>query len=126
MKQIHTESAPLPAGHYSQAIVHAGIVYVAGQLPIDPQNRNAPHGSVEEQTIRTLRNVEAILLAAGSGLDRVLQLTLYIADMEAWPRVNDACASVFGAHRPARAIVPVGLLHHGYLVEIQAQAALYD
>jgi 2-iminobutanoate/2-iminopropanoate deaminase len=123
MQAIETRDAPTAAGHYSQAIVHNGVVYVAGQLPIDPNDRNRPVGSIEEQTERTLRNVEAILVAAGSGLDRVLQMTIYISDIELWGGVNTAYARVMGTHKPARAIVPVKDLHFGYQIEIQATAA---
>ena len=123
MQAIETRDAPTAAGHYSQAIVHNGVVYVAGQLPIDPKDRNRPVGSIEEQTERTLRNVEAILVAAGSGLDRVLQMTIYISDIELWGGVNTAYARVMGTHKPARAIVPVKDLHFGYQIEIQATAA---
>ena len=123
MQAIETRDAPTAAGHYSQAIVHNGVVYVAGQLPIDPKDRNRPVGSIEEQTERTLRNVEAILAAAGSSLDRVLQMTIYISDIELWGGVNTAYAKVMGAHRPARAVVPVKDLHYGYQIEIQAIAA---
>jgi len=123
MEAIETRDAPTAAGHYSQAIVHNGLVFVAGQLPIDPKDRNRPVGSIEEQTERTLRNVESILVAAGSGLDRVLQMTIYISDIELWGGVNVAYARVMGAHKPARAVVPVKDLHHGYQIEIQAIAA---
>ena len=123
MQAIETRNAPTAAGHYSQAIVHNGVVYVAGQLPIDPKDRNRPAGSIEEQTERTLRNVEAILVAAGSGLDHVLQMTIYISDIELWGGVNTAYARVMGSHKPARAVVPVKDLHHGYQIEIQAIAA---
>lgn len=123
MQAIETHDAPTAAGHYSQAIVHNGVVYVAGQLPIDPANRNRPVGSIEEQTEQTLRNLEAILVAAGSGLDRVLQMTIYISDIELWGGVNVAYARVMGAHKPARAVVPVKDLHYGYQIEIQAIAA---
>ena len=123
MQAIETRDAPTAAGHYSQAIVHNGVVYVAGQLPIDPKDRNRPVGSIEEQTERTLRNVEAILVAAGSGLDRVLQMTIYISDIELWGGVNTAYARVMGSHKPARAVVPVKDLHFGYQIEIQAIAA---
>jgi len=123
MQAIETRGAPTAAGHYSQAIVHNGVVYVAGQLPIDPTDRNRPVGSIEEQTERTLRNVEAILVAAGTGLDRVLQMTIYISDIELWGGVNAAYARVMGAHKPARAVIPVKDLHHGYQIEIQAIAA---
>jgi len=123
MEPIETRNAPTPAGHYSQAIVHNGVVYVAGQLATDPKDKNRPVGSIEEQTERTLRNVEAILVAARSGLDRVLQMTIYISDIDLWGGVNAAYARVMGAHRPARAIVPVKDLHYGYQIEIQAIAA---
>ena len=123
MNFIETPTAPIPAGHYSQAVVHNGLVYVAGQLPIDPSDRNKPVGSIEEQTERTLRNVEAVLKAAGSGLDRVLQMTIYVSDISLWSGANAAYARVMGAHRPARAIVPVKDLHYGYQIEIQAIAA---
>ena len=123
MQVIDTRDAPTAAGHYSQAIVHNGVVYVAGQLPIDPKDKNRPVGSIEEQTERTLRNLEAILVAAGSGLDRVLQMTIYISDIELWGGVNTAYARVMGSHKPARAVVPVNDLHYGYQIEIQAIAA---
>jgi len=123
MQVIDTRDAPTAAGHYSQAIVHNGVVYVAGQLPIDPKDKNRPVGSIEEQTERTLRNVEAILVAAGSGLDRVLQMTIFISDIELWGGVNTAYSRVMGSHKPARAVVPVNDLHYGYQIEIQAIAA---
>ena len=105
-------------------MVHNDLVFVAGQLPIDPRDRDRPAGSIEEQTEQTLRNVEAVLRAAGSGLDHVLQMTIYVSDMELWGGVNAAYARVMGDHRPARAVVPVKELHHNYQIEIQAVAAL--
>ncbi len=123
MRFVETPHAPRPAGHYSQAVVHGGLVFVAGQLPADAANPARPHGDVEEQTERALRNVEAILEAAGTGLERLLSVTVYVADVALWPRVNAAYARVLGPHRPARAVVPVKELHHGWLVEVQAVAA---
>lgn len=124
MQSIQTGNAPTAAGHYSQGIVHNGVVYVAGQLPIDPKDRNKPVGSIEEQTEQTLRNVEAILVAAGSGLDQVLQMTIYVSDIELWGGVNTAYSKMMGGHKPARAVVPVKDLHYGYQIEIQAIAAV--
>jgi 2-iminobutanoate/2-iminopropanoate deaminase len=124
MRTIETLTAPTPAGHYSQAVVYNELVFVAGQLPIDPDDRQKKPGSIEEQAERALRNVSAILEAAGSDLQHVLQLTVYISDMEQWGPVNSTFARMFGEHRPARAIVPVNELHHGYQVEIQAIAAV--
>jgi 2-iminobutanoate/2-iminopropanoate deaminase len=126
MRTIQTPHAPQPAGHYSQAVVHGGLVFVAGQLPHDMANPGRPAGDADEQTERALRNVEAILEAAGSGLDLLLSVTVYVADVALWPRVNAAYARVLGPHRPARSVVPVKELHHGYLVEVQAVAALRE
>lgn len=124
MEIVETSAAPVPAGHYSQAIIHNGVVYVAGQLPIVPGSSDRTVGSLEQQTEQTLRNVEAILEAAGSGLDKVLQMTIYVSDIARWSEVNSAYARVMGAHRPARAVVPVKDLHYGYQIEIQAIAAV--
>ena len=84
MNAISTPNAPQPAGHYSQAIVHNGIIYVSGQLAIDPATGEKRLGSIEEQTEQALRNVAAILEAAGSDLAHVLKTTVYIADMSLW------------------------------------------
>ena len=124
MRAIQTPHAPAAAGHYSQAIVHGGLVYVAGQLPKDPLGAEPGPQSIEEQTERAMRNVEAILLAAGSRLDLMLQMTVYIADMSEWGAVNATLARLLGDHRPARAVVPTPGLHHDYKIEIQAIAAI--
>src|SRR5437588_10585248 len=84
MKLIVTPAAPKSAGHYSHAVVHNGVVYVAGQLGIDPANPGKAPGSIEAQTEQTLKNIRAILEAAGSGLDHVLQMTVFVSDIELW------------------------------------------
>ena len=122
MTAVQPESMPRPAGHYSPGIVANGLVFVSGQLPIDPATRAVVPGGADEQTERALRNVELILEAAGSGLDRVVQMTIYIPDGGLWGEVNQAYARVMGDHRPTRAIVPVLPLHYGALIEIQAIA----
>jgi 2-iminobutanoate/2-iminopropanoate deaminase len=124
LESILTPNAPAPAGHYSQAIVHNGVVYVAGQLPIDPATGEKLNGSIEEQTERVLRNIEAILTAANSDLSRVLKMTVYVADISQWGAVNTVYARIMGDHKPARAIVPVKELHYGFLIEIDAIAAV--
>jgi len=126
MQIIETTTAPTPRGHYSQGIVHAGLVYVAGQLPIDPATGDTFGMTAHEQAVRTLRNVEAVVTAAGSTLDRVLSLTIYVTDENHWPAVNTAVAEVFGTHRPARAVIPILPLRGGAMVEIQAIAAVSD
>jgi 2-iminobutanoate/2-iminopropanoate deaminase len=124
MRTISTDDAPAPAGHYAQGVAHGGVIYVAGMLPKDPAHPDAPHGTIEEQVERTLRNVEAVLRAGGSGLEQLLSVTIYVTDIRLWPRVNAAYARVLGEHRPARTVVPVPELAAGYLVEIQATGAI--
>lgn len=124
MRLVQTSDAPTPAGHYSQAVVHGGVVYVAGQLPIDPARPDAEPGDAATQARQALRNVGAILEAAGSSMDRALQMTIYVSDISHWGAVNEVYTEVMGDHRPARAVVPVRDLHYGYMIEIQAIAAL--
>jgi 2-iminobutanoate/2-iminopropanoate deaminase len=124
VESVFTRDAPAPAGHYSQGIVHGGLVYVAGQLGKDPARPEAPPGTLEEQTERALRNVEAILKAAGSDLAHALQVTVYVSDASFWGCVNEVYARVMGGSRPARAIVPVNTFRGGWQVEIAAIAAV--
>jgi len=126
MRIVQTDLAPRAAGHYSQAVVHHGIVYVSGQLPVDPANPQAPPGDAAAQVRQAMENVRHILEAAGSGLDRALQMTIYVSDISHWGEVNRVYSEVMGEHRPARAVVPTRDLHYGYLVEIQAVAALRE
>lgn len=123
MDVILTPNAPAPAGHYSQAIVHNGLVFVAGQLPIDPSTGSKEVGDIETQTRQVLQNLAAILEAANSGLDHLLKVTIYISDMELWGRVNTVYTEMLGAHKPARAVVPVNPLHYGFHIEVEAIGA---
>ena len=126
IRSVLTSGAPTPAGHYSQAIVHNGLVYVAGQLPIDPASGEKKLGPIEEQAEQVLANIRAILQAAGSDLSRVLKMTVYISDISLWGKVNEVYTRKLGDHRPARAIVPVNELHYGFQIEIEAIAALNE
>ena len=123
IRQILTPDAPAPGGHYSQAIVHRGIVYISGQLPIDPQTGEKQLGSIEAQTEQVLKNTSEILRAANSDLSRLLQVTIYITDISLWASVNAVYMKVLGDARPARAVVPVTELHYGFKIEIAAVAA---
>src|SRR5262245_27877883 len=120
IKAISTPNAPTPAGHYSQAIVHNGLVYVAGQLPIDPRTGEKKIGPIEEQTEAVLNNLRAVLEAAGSDMGRLLKMTVYISDISQWGKVNEVYARMLGDHRPARAVVPVRDLHYGFQIEVEA------
>jgi 2-iminobutanoate/2-iminopropanoate deaminase len=95
-------------------------VYVSGQLPVDPATGEKKIGSIEEQADRTLKNVAAVLEAAGSGMDRVLKTTVYVSDIGLWDRVNRVYGEHFGDHKPARAVVPARELHFGFQVEVEA------
>jgi 2-iminobutanoate/2-iminopropanoate deaminase len=97
---------------------------VAGQLAIDPATGQSLLGSIEEQTERALRNVEAILHAAGSDFAHLLKVNIYVTDIAMWPAVNAVYARVVGSQMPARAVVPVPALNHGLSIEIDAIAAL--
>lgn len=124
MQAVSTKGAPAPAGHYSQGVVHGGLVYVAGQLGKDPARPDAPPGTLEEQTECALRNLEAVLAAAGGDLAHVIQMTVYVSDAAFWGRVNEVYARVMGESRPARAVVPVNEFRGGWQVEIAAIAAV--
>lgn len=123
MKVIQPKDQPQPKGHYSPGIRHKGLIFVSGQLPIDLETREPFAGDIETQTELALRNVEEVLKAAGSDLEHVLQMTIYVSDMELWDAVNRTYSKIMGDHRPARAIVPVKDLHFGAKIEIQAVAA---
>ena len=123
MKVIQPQSQPRPKGHYSPGIVHDGLVYVSGQLPMDLVTREPFAGAIEQQAELALRNVEAVLHAAGSDLQHVIQMTIYVSDIELWGKVNEVYARIMADHRPARAIVPVKDLHFDTKIEIQAIAA---
>ena len=126
MRFVHTSGSPAPAGHYSQAVVHGGLVYVAGILPWDPDDPGAPLGDVEAQVRRVCASLEAVLTEAGSGLSSLLQLTVYVTEGEHWGTVNSVLAEVLGEHRPARAIIPAGELKRGAALELTATAAVVE
>jgi len=125
--RISAENSPPPSGHYSPGIVHNGVLYVSGQLPRVPgKPADFALPTIEKQTRQALANAEAVLLAAGSRRDLVLRSTLYVSDIAHWAAVNAEYAAFFGAHKPARAIVPVGQFKSGFLIEIDMIAAIAD
>ncbi|MBQ6953448.1 MAG: RidA family protein [Bacteroidales bacterium] len=124
MKPIQTEKAPAAIGPYSQAIDSgAGIVFVSGQLPIDPATGAFPEGGVKEQTRQSLTNAKAILEAAGLSLANVVKTTVFLADMGDFGAMNEVYAEFFKAPFPARSAVAVKTLPKGALVEIECIAA---
>lgn len=121
---VATENAPAPAGHYSQAVAYGGVIYVATQLPKSSSGNVLPTDPVENQLRQALANADEILRAAGSDLSRALLVTLFVADVDLWPRVNSAYAEILGDKKPARSVIPTGgPLHLGYQVAVQVIAA---
>lgn len=124
MKAIQTDKAPAAIGPYSQAINSgAGLVFVSGQLPIDPATGAFPEGGVKEQTRQSLTNAKAILEEAGLGLNKVVKTTVFLADMADFAAMNEVYAQFFQAPYPARSAVAVKTLPKGALVEIECIAA---
>ena len=124
MKAIQTDKAPAAIGPYSQAIDSGvGIVFVSGQLPIDPATGAFPEGGIKEQTRQSLTNAKAMLESAGLGLKNVVKTTVFLADMADFAAMNEVYAQFFEAPFPARSAVAVKTLPKGALVEIECIAA---
>ena len=123
MKPISTNNAPAAIGPYSQAIDNgAGLVFLSGQLPIDPATGNFPEGGIKEQTRQSILNAKAILEAAGLGLSNVIKTTVFLADMSDFATMNEVYAQFFTEPFPARSAVAVKTLPKGACVEIECIA----
>ncbi|HYM19149.1 MAG TPA: RidA family protein [Micropepsaceae bacterium] len=120
--RISTADAPKPAGHYAQACRHGDLIFVSGQLPVSLEGKAQADKSFDEQARLALKNLLAILRAAGGTPETVLKVTAFIVGVENWPAFNAIYAETFGAARPARSVVPVPALHHGCLIELEAIA----
>ncbi len=124
MKSISTSNAPAAIGPYSQAVDSgAGLVFLSGQLPIDPATGAFPEGGIQAQTRQSLRNVQAILAAAGLSLAHVMKTTVFLADMGDFAAMNEVYATFFAEPFPARSAVAVKALPKGALIEIECIAA---
>ena len=123
MKQIiQTDQAPTAIGPYSQAIRTSGFVFASGQIPIDPETGQFVAGGIAEQTQQVIKNLSRVLEAAGSGLDRVVKTTVFLADMEEFAAMNEVYGKFFNAEPPARATVEAARLPRDARVEIEAIA----
>lgn len=111
-----------PGGHYSHATVGGGLVFISGQLPITPNGERLVDASFEAQVAQTLANLQVALLAAGSRIDHLLQIRIYLDDIANWPAFDKIYERWAGSSRPARAVVPTGPLHFGFKVEVEATA----
>ena len=117
MKFIQSPKVPAPAGHYSQAVEAAGLVFVSGVLPGKPPD--GEKDSFERQVRASFAQCTNILNAAGCALNDVVQCTAYLVGVGRWPEFNAIYAEIMGDHKPARAVVPVPELHYGFLIEVQ-------
>lgn len=117
------DNAP-PGGHYSHGTVANGFVFVSGQLPITPGGEKLSGASFADQARQALANVEAVLKASGSSIDRLVQVRVYVDSLEHWPEFNAIYAQWAGSSRPSRAVVPTGPLHYGLKVEVEAVAVV--
>ncbi|HIP20464.1 MAG TPA: RidA family protein [Sulfurimonas sp.] len=123
MEFVQTDDAPSAIGPYSQAVVANGIVYTSGQIALTPQGGDELLSEdVVVQAVRVMKNLEAVLLEAGSSLDNVLKTTIFLADMNDFALVNEVYSEAFGSHKPARATVAVKTLPKNALVEVDAVA----
>lgn len=122
MKIITHPDIPTPAGHYSPVTEHNGTLYISGQLPRDADG-HIPQG-IKAQTQAVLDKLNLLLACACSDRNHVLQVRIYIPDVELWGEVNEVYSEYFGEHRPARCVVPSRDLHYGCLIELEATAAV--
>ena len=124
MEKIETSKAPPAMGPYSHAVKAGALLFVSGQIPVDPETGTLVSGSIEEQTRRVMVNIGSILSAAGISFDRLVKTTIFLRDMDTFVRVNEVYGSFFSGTFPARACVEVSRLPRDVNIEIEAVAAL--
>lgn len=122
MKVINTSAAPAAIGPYSQAVISSGLLFCSGQIPLDPETGDMVTGDIRLETERVMKNLGAVLEAAGTGFDMVVKTTIYLADMADFPAVNEVYGGYFADSKPARATVAVAALPRGARIEIDAVA----
>lgn len=123
---ISTDKAPAAIGAYSQAVKHAGTLYISGQIPLDPETQNVVEGEPRTQVTQVFDNLSAIAEAAGASLANVVKLTVYLVDLNDFPVVNEVMGEYFEKPYPARAAIGVASLPKGVGVEVEAILALQD
>lgn len=123
-QEVRTKAAPAPVGPYAQAVVHGGLVYASGQIPLDPATGSLVSGDIEAQTERVFANLRAVLEAAGASFDSLLRVSIYLTDLSLFPRVNEVYARQLGeGPKPARSTLGVAALPLGAAIEVDAIAA---
>lgn len=123
MNIVQSPDMPKSNGHYSQCIEHNGLLYLSGQLPINPETKLIAN-NIEAQASQALANINAVLSAAGCTKNDVIQVQIYVVGVHHWDQINEVYSRFFDDHKPARCIVPVPELHFGSLIEIEAISAI--
>ena len=123
MKKIYTENAPAAIGPYSQAIVQGDLVFTSGQIPINPMTGNVDAEGITAQTEQVMKNLDAVLTAAGSSFEKAVKTTCFLADMADFAAFNEVYAKYF-TEKPARSCVAVKTLPKGVLVEVEVIAEI--
>lgn len=123
-KVFYTDKAPAPKGPYSQAVIHNGLLYISGQIPVSPVSGSLVRGTIEEETEAVINNLKLIAEEAGAGLKDVLKVTCYLADMEDFSRFNEIYKKYFQDDPPARSTIQAGRLPLDVQIEIDAIVAL--
>jgi 2-iminobutanoate/2-iminopropanoate deaminase len=126
LRKVQTDQAPAAIGPYSQGMVAHGMVYTAGQIPLDPATGNVVEGDITTQTERVMANVQAVLQAAGADLSTVVKTTVFLRDMGDFAAMNEVYGRWFGGHAPARSTVQVARLPRDVAVEIEAIAVVRE
>lgn len=126
IRVIHSEQAPKAVGPYSQAVIHAGVLYCSGQIGLVPEAGKLVADDVESQARQVMANLSAVLQAAGAELNDILKVNIYLTDMGDFPKVNEIYAAWLGEHRPARATVAVAALPLAARVEMDLVARISE
>jgi len=124
MKTISTNSAPAAIGPYSQAIIANGLLFASGQIPLSPETGAVVFGGIKEQTEQVMRNIAAVLTAAGTDFSKVVKATCFLTSMDNFAAFNEVYAQYFTANKPARSCVAVSALPRGVLVEVEVIAEI--
>jgi 2-iminobutanoate/2-iminopropanoate deaminase len=124
MKIVKTDKAPAAVGPYNQAVVAGGLVFCAGQIPLDPATGNMVAGGVDEQARRVLENVKAVLAGAGTSLSKVVKATVFLKDLNDFAGMNKVYSEYFTANFPARSTIQVARLPKDALIEIEVVAEI--
>ncbi|MGC9383996.1 MAG: RidA family protein [Kosmotogaceae bacterium] len=125
LREVKTKNAPLPVGHYCQGIIHNNLLFVSGQIPLDPSTGTLKE-DFEDACRQALNNIMAVVEAGGSSLKQIINIKIYITDISLFAKFDEIYKQYFGDHRPARAVIGVSELPKKAQIEVEAIAAIKD